>query len=349
MCIKKFLIVLTSCVCLVIAGGVHATDIAKWSLSKTQKPDEEFLLYRLSYSGFFTAFIWKDLADVVIVADNKSYQFNRQKSCQLNLKMSTEDFVLSELVSPMRFHWRTTVSPDLSRVFLVEEINKNEDEDDSHEVVWINQQKKQVEIYHKRKKVAVHAIEDDPFDDDDSDEDDQPEMMWQPDGKKKAPAFLVDEAGMEDGLDYLVFDKAVKIKADVPVFDPLSLIYSARWYDYGVVKKVDFVVTHEDSFRKYQVQYAGKETLEIDDKTVDAIRVDIKRNKEEAESDEGYMIIWLSDDERRIPLQYLIKVKSGTIKLKINASNLESYQTPVNCINRKPVSVTTSITGNTAH
>jgi len=57
------------------------------------------------------------------------------------------------------------------------------------------------------------------------------------------------------------------------------------------------------------------------------------------------MVMWLSDDERRIPLQYLVEVKTGTIKLKLNASNLENYQTPVNCINRKPVSVMTSIEG----
>ncbi|GMR01070.1 MAG: hypothetical protein BMS9Abin19_0422 [Gammaproteobacteria bacterium] len=329
-------------VCLNFAGVVHAGDIVKWSLPQAQKPHEEFLLYRLSYSGFFTAFIWKDLADTVIVADNKSYMFNKQKSCQLNLKMSTENFLISELVLPMRFHWRATVSPDLSQVFLIEEINKNKD--DSHEVVWLNQEKKRVEIYHKRKKIAVPATSDDNFYDDD-DEDETKVMMWEKDGRKKAPDFLVNESGAEGGLNYLVYDKTVEIKNNIPVFDPLSLIYSVRWYDYDRIEKVDFIISHEDSFRKYQAHFEGKEKLEVGSKTVDTIRIEIRRNKEEARNGEGFMVMWLSDDERRIPLQYLVEVKSGTIKLKLNTSNLENYQVPVNCIDRKPVSVMTSIEG----
>jgi len=246
-------------VCLNFAGVVHAGDIVKWSLPQAQKPHEEFLLYRLSYSGFFTAFIWKDLADTVIVADNKPYNFNKQKSCQLNLKMSTENFLISELVLPMRFHWRTTVAPDLSQVFLIEEINKNKD--DSHEVVWLNQEKKRVEIYHKRKKIAVTVNSDDHFyDDEDVYEDETREMMWEKDGRKRAPDFLDNEPGVEGGLNYLVHDKSVKITENIPVFDPLSLIYSARWYDYDRVEKVDFIITHEDSFRKYHAHLKAKKS-----------------------------------------------------------------------------------------
>lgn len=323
---------------------VHADDLVQWSLPQTQKADEEFLLYRLSYSGFFTAFIWKDLADTVIVADNQSHTFNKQKTCQLNLKMSTEDFLISELVLPMRFHWRTTVSPDLSRIFLIEEINKNKD--NSHKVVWVNQKKKQLEIYHKRQKVSLSAPVDDYFDDDDSFEEQDEVKVWEKDGAKKAPDFLLNEPRIEARLDYLVYDKTVKISKNTTVFDPLSLIYSARWYDYGKVKKVDFTVVYKDGFRKYQVFYEAREKLEIGSKTVDVIRIEIRRNKDEARSDEGFMVIWLSDDERRIPLQYLVEVELGTIKLQINPSNLENYQTPVNCIAHKLVSTKTSVVNN---
>jgi len=342
---KNIFNIFITCVCLNLAGVVYAGDIVKWSLAQAQKPHEEFLLYRLSYSGFFTAFIWKDLADTVIVADSKSYKFNKQKSCQLNLKMSTENFLISELILPMRFHWRTTVSPDLSQVFLIEEINKNND--NSHDVVWLDQENKQIEIYHKRKKVAVQTNADDDFyDDDDSDEDETKIMLWEKDGKKQAPDFLVDELRIDNERIYLVHDNTVEIKENGPVFDPLSLIYSARWYDYDRTEKVDFIISHDGSFRKYHVHFEGKEKLKIGSKTADTIKVEIRRNKEEARDEEGFMVIWLSDDERRIPLQYLIEVKTGTIKLKFDASSLENYQMPVNCIEQKPVSVMTSIEGN---
>jgi Protein of unknown function (DUF3108) len=344
---KKIFNIFIVCVCLNFSGIVHAGDIVKWSLAQAQKPHEEFLLYRLSYRGFFTAFIWKDLADTVIVADNKSYTFNKQKSCQFNLKMSTENFLISELVLPMRFHWRTTVSPDLSQVFLIEEINKNKD--NSHDVVWLDQKNKRVEIYHKRKKVSVQTNADDDFyddDDDDSYEDETEIMLWEKDGKHQAPEFLVDELRIEDELIYLIHDKTVEIKEKGFVFDPLSLIYSARWYDYDRIEKVDFIISHEDSFRKYHVHFEAKEKLKVGSKMADTIKVEIRRNKEEARDEEGFMVIWLSDDERRIPLQYLLEVKTGTIKLKLNAENLENYQMPVNCIERKPVSVMTSIENN---
>jgi len=219
----------------------------------------------------------------------------------------------------------------------------NENEDDIHDVVWIKQKKKRINFYHKRKKIAVPANDDDFFYDDEhndfGDDDVETKMVWEKVRKKKAPAFLIKALSIDPAPDYLVYEKTIKIRSNAPVFDPLSLIYSARWYDYNVVKKVDFVVVYKTTFRKYQLHYAGKESLDIADKTFDVIKIEIKGDEDDAKNGNGSMVIWLSDDERRIPLQYLIEVKSGTIELKINASNLENYQTPIDCIDRESMSL----------
>jgi len=328
-----------------MAAGTSVADLAKMSLPQAQKPAEEFLLYRLSFSGFLTAFLWKDIADTVITADNNPYKFNKKKACRLDLRMSTEDFLISELFSPMRYHWRVTLDPDLNRLFAIEKINKNED--DIHDVVQIKQKKKKIDFYHKRKKIALASNDDDFFSDEQDDfyEDEEKIMVWEKVGKKKAPASLIKSLGINPAPDYLVYDGTIKMGSDSTVFDPLSLIYSARWYDYNVVRKVDFTVVYKTSFRKYQLHYVGKETLDIADKTFNVIKVEIKGDENDASSGEGWMAIWLSDDERRIPLKYLIEIKSGTLKLNINATNLENYQIPTDCVDRKRITSMKPVTG----
>jgi len=334
---KFILNLFVSCLFLSFIGLAHASEIVKWSLPKAQKAGEEFLLYRISYSGIFTAFIWKDLADTVIFAENNSYKFDHQKSCRLNLKMSTEDFSISEVFSPMRFHWRTVVSPDLNSVLLIEKINENSD--DRHDVVWLNQAKKRIEFFHKRKRLPVQDDAGVGFYDDEDEFEDKPDVLvWEQDGRKTPPEFLVDKPDVEDDITYLVHDKSVNVTGNKPVFDPLSLIYSARWYDYSRLKKIDFVVSYKDTFRNYQVRYEGKTTLNVGDRQFESLRIEIRRNEDEARENEAFMVMWLSDDERRIPLQYLVEMDHGAMKLEINTSNLANYQAPANCINTEHVS-----------
>ncbi|VAW50927.1 hypothetical protein MNBD_GAMMA06-1612 [hydrothermal vent metagenome] len=327
---KKIVSVFIFCISFSLSAAVLAGGITKWSLPKAKKPDEEFLLYRLSYSGFLTAFVWKDLADTVLSADSAPSKFNGQKSCRLHLRMSTENFLLAESFSPMRYHWRTTINPDLSRIFLIEEINENDD--DLHRVVWLNRNKNQIEIYRKRKKMIPQFDENEEYDFyDDNDAD----LAWEKDGKKQPPDFLVENPKIEDGLNYLIYDKAIKIEKNGSVFDPLSLIYSARWYDYGKVGDIDFVVSHKDGFRQYKVFFEDKEIVEIGSKSVNTLKIVIRRHKKESGENEGFMAIWLTDDERRLPVQYLVEAKLGEIRLKINALNFENYQAPVNCVVHK--------------
>ncbi len=315
-----------------LSGIVQAADIVKWSLPQAQGADEEFLLYRLSYRGIYTAFAWKDLADTVIIADNKPYKFNKQKSCQLSLKMSTENFTLSELILPMRFHWRTTVSPDLKQIYLIEEINKNEK--DSHQLVWLNQKGKQIEFYHKRKKIRTHD-DGDFYEEEYAHMDDAPEMVWEAEGKKQPPDFLLDQLVIDGERKSLVYDRAVDIINNDTIFDPLSLIYSVRWHDYSKLKKVDFVVAYKDSFRKYHAHFEGHEKLNIGDRSYNALRIVITREKKEAEDDDkndgAFMVIWLSDDERRIPLRYMVEASHGTVKMDLK-SDLEDYKKTAGCI-----------------
>jgi len=323
---KIFINFFIACSLLNFSVPVYAIDIDDWSLAGSQQAGEEFLLYRLSFSGAITAFVWKDLADAIIVAGSKSHNFNRQKSCQLSLKLSTEDFLFAEFFAPTRYHWRTTVTPDLSRVLMFEEINENED--DVHRVTWLNKKEKQLEVFHKRKNFPIQEEElaDDEY------EDAIIETVWEADGKKKPPFFLLDTPKLEEGLDYLVYERSIKIKDNKPVFDPLAIIYSARWFDYDNDEKFDFVISYKDTFRQYQVFMEAKEKIEIGDKSVGALRIAIRRKPEEKREGEAYMLIWLSDDERRIPLQYLIEIKPGSMMLKIDAENFENYRVPVRCI-----------------
>ncbi len=311
-------------------GSAQATEYEKWYLPQVQPQHDEYLLYRLSYRGIFTAYAWKDIADVAIAAGSKPLDFNKRKSCRLSLKLSTEDFSLTELFYPVRFYWRTTVSPNLNHVYMVEATDEGKKQ--RHELAWLDLQNHHIEVYRKRIKVPEKVLTYD-----EEDEGEEPVMVWEPDGKKAPPDFINKQPLIDGKLNYLVHDKTVAVDTTRPIFDPLALVFTTRWNDFTNQPKLDFSVPFEDASRSYHARLVGKEPLEIGSQSIDTLGIEVRRNKKEDEKNEGFMLMWLSDDDRRIPLQFLVEAPFGKLKLMINETSLNNYRSPGSCVSNASI------------
>lgn len=314
------------------AGVVQAQEqeVEKWHLTRAASASPDTLVYRLEYEGLFTAFVWTPLADVVFSSDREVSRFQGAPVCRLRMRLSTENHKVENLY-PYRYEWRSRVSPDLGKVYLVEEISRGVKEE--HNVAWLDWAGKEINFYRKR-----NIIEPDVFEDGEEGiyateaKPQAPRVEWEKDGAKPVPDFLNQQPLLDGKYTYLIHEKSVRLETDDALTEPLGLLFAARWADYRQAPRQVFNVSYKDEIRQYRVEMIGRETLEIGSRAIPAIKVKLKRNNEKEAEDEGYVSIWLSDDARRLPLQYEIDVVLGSIRLKLSPRSLQRQKRVKTCL-----------------
>lgn len=320
--------------CVVAAALLLATQFAsgddypRWHLSETQVPDAETLHYTLAYRGILSAYVWAQLADVVVAAPATPRPFTGQASCELSLRLSTENYGFAELLRPVRYHWRSRVSPDLVRAFLAEEIDDGKRQ--RHRAVWLDWPGHTVKLYRKRRQVPMPQY----TPDDEETLGEQP-LVWEGDGEQPLPAFLDTLPRIDGQLSYLVFDKAAPLPADGSVIEPLASLFATRWHDFDSNGALPMTVSYRDEINAYHARLLGRETVVLPRTTAEALRVAIQRSNEAEAGEEGTLTLWLSDDARRLPLQIEIDAGFGTLRLQITNAD-GTGQPPTRCVAPAP-------------
>lgn len=318
-----------------LACGVSAGEYPQWRLSQDHQPaaHNEYLLYRLAYSGIFTAFLWKDLADVALVTgpdnDRRLQQVN---SCEITLKLTTENYALAESLRPTRYTWRSIIAPDLSRTYLIEE--RDEGAEAELNASWLDWQNDSIDLYRMRKKIPVGGNTG-FFEDENS-----AILAWEQDGAKPPPPALSHYPMLDNKYTYLVYDKTVVLPETERLIDPLTLLYAARWNDYQSQPEIVLPISYEDEIRYYKARLTGHETLHIGSTDVPTLKIDIQRTDRQTSKEEGFLIMWVSDDERRIPLQFDIKAKVGKLRVFAREQSLGEQSSADSCLSRKPANST---------
>ncbi len=104
------------------------------------------------------------------------------------------------------------------------------------------------------------------------------------------------------------------------VHDMLSAFYFARVIDFSNFKagdKVHLQNFYKDSTYQLDVKYRGKQELEVTAGTFNTIVVEPLAKEGGLFKSEGKVNIWLSDDERRIPLQVSSKILIGSVDAEL--------------------------------
>lgn len=130
---------------------------------------------------------------------------------------------------------------------------------------------------------------------------------------RKNKEVIFDETNLKAiYIDYL--DKERKeFDLPFPIFDPISSFYQLRTMNLEVGKSVYVTVFDSKKVWNVEVQVLRKERVEVPAGEFNTIVVKPLMKSEGIFSRKGEIYIWLTDDEKRIPVMLKTKVKIGSV------------------------------------
>lgn len=117
-------------------------------------------------------------------------------------------------------------------------------------------------------------------------------------------------------IDYLAKEKK-ELKVPAATFDPLSSFFYLRTLNLKVGRPVYVTIFDSKKVWKVKVLVLRKERIEVPAGIFDTILVKPLMKSEGIFYRKGEIFIWLTDDERRIPVLLETKVKVGSIKANL--------------------------------
>lgn len=97
------------------------------------------------------------------------------------------------------------------------------------------------------------------------------------------------------------------------IYDPLSAFYVVRGYDLVVGASVYVPMFDSKRVWDVEVKVLKKERIEVPAGTFDTILIQPLMESDGIFSRKGKMYIWLTDDEKRVPVRLKSKVKIGSV------------------------------------
>jgi hypothetical protein len=125
--------------------------------------------------------------------------------------------------------------------------------------------------------------------------------------------------------------KGKTVEVPTPVFDPVSLMYYIRRLDMTPGRIHEFPVLADGKLYTLQARIVARQKMYTPAGTFDTVLVEPKMLREDRDN-ENRLLIWYTDDERRIPVRIWSDVNVGSI-----TATLRSVQPGVTSI--EPVTV----------
>lgn len=110
----------------------------------------------------------------------------------------------------------------------------------------------------------------------------------------------------------------------------LSAIFYIRLRELADGEIICFPVSEDEDNHIFEIHVRGRETVEVGSRKIPAIRVEPKLfGPGRFFSREGEMSMWISDDERRLPLKLTAKTSAGTLNALITNYDAQPPVRPV--------------------
>lgn len=263
----------------------------------------ETLYYKLSYRGLLTSMIWADLADVKMTYLSNRKTPNNQNAYQFKLFLSTENYMKAEMFQPVRYTYTTTLDASSQRTVLVEQVDAGKKQ--SHKFLWLDWKNKETQLFKKREKeqqtygfLGMDVRE-----------------SWEKDGTQPVPEFLGDYPLLEDKQTYLIHKESGDKIERPQILDPLSLIYILRTLDFATHSEAvkEIAVAISDDIRLYHVSKIVLEKLSINGELHQGIKYKIQTD----EKKDRHYYVWLSNDEKKIPLRLAMDTPLGKLEIDL--------------------------------
>ena len=106
------------------------------------------------------------------------------------------------------------------------------------------------------------------------------------------------------------------------LYDPYSLFYYFRTLELIPEETIDLTVFDNKSLTEFQMIITSKEQVSVPAGIFDCMVVRPFREGKTLLKNEGDMTIWFSNDIHKIPVQIILKIKYGTMIMKLKTINL---------------------------
>jgi hypothetical protein len=301
---------------LVLIAPVQAEEFQRWDLLNNKPEHAEHLAYRLAYRGFLTGFNWMDLADVAIISSFQQTGFMGNKVCASSMRASTENYGFAENLHPVRYQWKSLSNAELDHTYLIDisDVGKS----DNHNVTWVDWDDDEFRRYRKRQYRQAETSGW-SFDSDEVVE----EWYWEKDGREVIPEFLAKYPPVNDGsMSYFIHDDTRPLEKKVAAVDPLVMVRRARGHDFDQQSSMQVAIIAENEIEQFQITLLGREDYVVGETTVPALKLKSVMS-EDPEGKEGWMMVWLTDDDARVPLNFQVEAPFGKMRVQITEQSLK--------------------------
>lgn len=259
----------------------------------------ERLNYTISYSGIFSAMKQIDIADAVLQTEQGD--FDGQPVYHSRLQVSTEAYGKMERFYPLRYRFESYFSMDLKRTLLFDEQKKTSKE--QREIVWVDWKQGAAKRY-KRRAPANTADSETVVGDYDFNVAEAPVKKKSTKRPDQLPPLLSELRG-----DTEEFRKAkgADLHRMSAILDQLSLLQTVRTKELVAGQEIRLPVLDGHDVLNYRIQVVKRESIERQGRVWDTYKLRFDGYKQEAgtgEADHPPMFVWLTTDERRIPVRF---------------------------------------------
>ena len=135
---------------------------------------------------------------------------------------------------------------------------------------------------------------------------------------------------VEDGVATRRRKKEKSVKVPTPVYDPISVIYHLRTLDLSPGARHELTVVADAKVYNVHVKVGKRERVTTPAGTFQTVMVEPTMEHGGVERDER-LFIWISDDDRRIPVRIRTEVKIGAITATLRGihEGVDSIEPPV--------------------
>lgn len=274
----------------------------------------ERLTYTISYNGILSAMNRIEIADAVLKTDESA--FDGQPVFHSQLQVSTEAYGKMERFYPLRYRFESYFSTDLERTLLFDEQKKTKK--DQREIVWVNWRRGVAKRY-KSAPVESKASS--------SAEDEYEFSTTKAPVKRKhqkrrgqLPRKL---SGLTKGTE--VFRKAsgAKLGRMNAILDQLSLLQAVRARELVIGQEIKLPALDGNDLLDYRIKVVKRERIEQQGRVWDTYKLQFdgfKQGDANAEMEHPPMYVWLTTDERRVPVRFVSDYALGRFagELRVN-------------------------------
>lgn len=268
----------------------------------------ESLRYIASFKGLITTNLWLDIALITLQVGKEAVIFNGEPGYQLKMTLSTQDFKKAELIYSIRYQINSIVSRDFKRTLFFED--KADAHKIKHKVIWLDWTNKTATLYRNRKKTI---IEKGLF---------NSKSVWQKLEQSTLPAYLSSHyPEVAPGIPYL-YPSDPPVTLSGITHDKLSSLFYARTLEMATGDSSEFNLCNGKQITKNRIINQGKEQIKLNHKIYDTIKINVDTKNLEGvfqKSSDPMLNIWITDDNAKIPVQIISKVKYGYFRIALKS------------------------------